>query len=307
MNKKMAVLSLCAAVLLSLAGGAARTQSLTYDQYKHYDVPFVPTPQPVVEAMLKLAAVRPGEVMYDLGCGDGRIVLTAAKIGAKATGIDIDPLRIADCEKNMRESGMTGKVRFIQGDLFQADFKDADVITMYLLTSVNRRLRPKLLSDLRPGARLVSHSFDMGDWSPDKKVTVPLGTSDDRYIYYWVVPANMTGHWEWTLPAGDNGAPARFALTADQKFQELSGKVTVGGKDVLLQEPKLEGGKVHFKADVEAKGTTTTWVFDGEVAGHQVTGTARPDSGSARPVAWKAVRDPASARPLDTAAPETRY
>jgi ubiquinone/menaquinone biosynthesis C-methylase UbiE len=138
--------------------------------------------------MLKLANIKQGDVMYDLGCGDGRIVITAAqKYGAKATGIDINPERISEATENAKKAGLTGKVRFLNQDLFQADFRDANVVTLYLLPSVNLRLRPKLLSELKPGSRIVSHSFDMGDWKPDQRVEI-----EGRVLYMWTVPPKGT-------------------------------------------------------------------------------------------------------------------
>jgi precorrin-6B methylase 2 len=148
------------------------------------DVPFVPTPREVVLEMLKLADVKRGDRLYDLGCGDGRIVITAAKeFGARATGVDINPERIKEAEENARQAGVSKSVQFREGDLFEADIKDATVVTLYLLPSVNLKLKPKLLSDLKPGTRIVSHSFDMGDWKPDKEVNV-----DGRTLYLWIVP-----------------------------------------------------------------------------------------------------------------------
>lgn len=149
------------------------------------DVIFVPTPQPVVEAMLKLAEVGPGDVLYDLGSGDGRIPVTAAKLyGIRATGIDIDPERIAEANANAKAAGVTDKVRFRKADLFTSDFSDASVITLYLLPSLNEKLRPKLLAELKPGSRIVSHAFPMGDWEPEKTEVVEGST-----IYLWRVPA----------------------------------------------------------------------------------------------------------------------
>lgn len=159
------------------------------------DVPYVPTPQNVVDAMLKLAQVKPGDVLYDLGCGDGRIVISAVRDhgATRAIGYDINPDRIQEANENARKSNVTGKVKFIEGDLFEASFKDATVMTLYLLPSVNLRLRPKLLSELKPGTRIVSHSFDMGDWKADKVEEV-----DGRRIYFWTVP-----------PRGVSTSPAR--------------------------------------------------------------------------------------------------
>jgi ubiquinone/menaquinone biosynthesis C-methylase UbiE len=150
----------------------------------HKDVPYVPTPTEVVEAMLKLGNATAGDVHYDLGCGDGRIVIMAVqKFGAaRATGYDIDPQRIREADENARQAGVTGKVKFIIGDLFEADFRDADIVTLYLLPEVNLRLRPKLLKDLKVGSRIVSHQFDMGGWEPDKRIKV-----DWRTVYMWTV------------------------------------------------------------------------------------------------------------------------
>ena len=148
------------------------------------DVVYVPTPQPVVEAMLKLADVKSGDLLYDLGSGDGRIPITAAKVyGVRAVGIDIDPERIAEANANAEAAGVTGRVTFRQADLFETDLRDADVVTLYLLQSLNERLRPKLLRELKPGSRIVSHAFSMGDWQPERTQEV-----DGSTIYLWTVP-----------------------------------------------------------------------------------------------------------------------
>jgi SAM-dependent methyltransferase len=148
------------------------------------DVPYVPTPPEVVDAMLNLGAVHRGDILYDLGCGDGRIVITAVqKFGAvRGTGVDINPERIHEAEENAKHAGVTGKVRFLEKNLFEADIHDATVVTLYLLPEVNLRLRPKLLHDLKPGTRIVSHQFDMGEWKPDKKIDL-----DWRTVYLWTV------------------------------------------------------------------------------------------------------------------------
>ena len=149
------------------------------------DVIFVPTPQEVVEAMLKLANVRKGDVLYDLGSGDGRIPVTAArKFGVRGVGIDIDPERIREANQNARKNGVEKLVQFRQEDLFQANFSEATVVTLYLLPELNEKLRPKLWKELKPGTRIVSHQFDMGEWQPQKKVEI-----NGRSIYFWTVPS----------------------------------------------------------------------------------------------------------------------
>lgn len=148
------------------------------------DVVYVPTPQPVVDAMLKLAKVRKGDVLYDLGSGDGRIPVTAARVyGVRATGIDIDPDRIAEANANVARNGVGTLVTIKQEDLFKTDFSDATVVTLYLLDSLNEKLRPRLLAELRPGTRIVSHAFGMGDWKPEATQVV-----DGNRIYLWTVP-----------------------------------------------------------------------------------------------------------------------
>jgi precorrin-6B methylase 2 len=148
------------------------------------DVPYVPTNQEVVDAMLKLAKVTKNDVVYDLGCGDGRIVITAAKnYGATGTGIDINPQRIKEARQNAAAAQVNDKVKFKEADLFETDFSEATVVTLYLLPSVNLKLRPILLKQLKPGTRIVSHAFDMGDWKPEQKIEVSGST-----IYFWTVP-----------------------------------------------------------------------------------------------------------------------
>ena len=147
------------------------------------DVPFVPTPENVVAKMLEVAAVGPGDVVYDLGSGDGRIVIAAARRKARGVGIDIDPQRVKESRANARKAGVAGRVEFREGDLFQAQIGEASVVTLYLLPSLNLRLRPKLLAELKPGTRVVSYGFDMGDWRPD--ATHRAGSST---VYFWTIP-----------------------------------------------------------------------------------------------------------------------
>jgi len=174
--------------LLLAAGPALALDGATRAQVergeRNPDVIFVPTPQEVVEDMLRLANVRQGDVLYDLGSGDGRIPVTAAKLyGVRAVGIDIDPERIREAQENARRNGVDKLVQFRMDDLFEADFRDATIITLYLLPDLNLKLRPRLLRELKPGTRIVSHQFDMGTWKPDKKLE-----SNGRTVYFWVIP-----------------------------------------------------------------------------------------------------------------------
>ena len=177
-------------LFLAVVAVGALTVALAQEpqQKKKLDVPYVPTPQSVVDAMLKLAAVTKNDVLYDLGCGDGRIVITAAKNnGARGVGVDIDPERIKEANANAQKAGVSERVKFLEQDLFQTDFKEASVVTLYLLPDINLKLRPKLQSELKPGTRIVSHAFDMCDWQPDKTENV-----DGRTIYLWTIPAKKT-------------------------------------------------------------------------------------------------------------------
>jgi SAM-dependent methyltransferase len=172
---------LFAAILFAVSYGAAQAP----EPKKLPEVPYVPTENAVVDAMLKLANVQSTDLVYDLGCGDGRIVVRAAKnLGAHGVGVDINPVRIQEARANAKRNDVENLVRFEENDLFDADIHNATVVTLYLLPNVNLRLRPKLLSDLKPGTRVVSHSFDMGDWKPEKEEVV-----EGARIYLWTVPA----------------------------------------------------------------------------------------------------------------------
>ena len=156
------------------------------------DVPYVPTPERVVAMMLDMAKVNKNDVVYDLGSGDGRIVITAAqKHGARGVGYDIDPERIKEANANAQTAGVTNRVRFVQGDLFQADLSEASVVTLYLLPEINLKLRPKLLKELKPGTRIVSHNYGLGDWDPIRTETIDTSTGE-HVVFYWVVPPKGT-------------------------------------------------------------------------------------------------------------------
>lgn len=209
MQLQQILLSIVASISIAGLGGAAHTQQIkvaaeqfqvqnaapvTQPQEKLSDVPYVPTPSKVVEEMLNVAGVTGNDLLYDLGSGDGRIVITAAqKFGTQGVGIDINPKLIQEAFNNAQKAGVTDRVQFLQQDLFKADLSKATVVTLYLLRSVNLKLRPKLLKELKPGTRIVSHSFDMGDWKPDRVVIVDNG--DRKHVlFYWVVPETIPDH-----------------------------------------------------------------------------------------------------------------
>jgi ribosomal protein L11 methylase PrmA len=172
-----------------LVAGPAAAQAQAQKAPRTPDVIFVPTPQEVVEDMLRLVNVKKGDVLYDLGSGDGRIPITAAKLyGVRAVGIDIDPQRVAEAQENAKKAGVTHLVEFRQADLFMSDFREASVVTLYLLPELNVKLRPRLLQELKPGTRIASHQFDMGDWKADKKLE-----SSGRMIYFWLIPDPKKG------------------------------------------------------------------------------------------------------------------
>jgi hypothetical protein len=233
------------------------------------DVHFVPTPHEVVAAMLKVAQVRKNDVLYDLGSGDGRIVITAAKkYGTRGTGIDIDSVRVAEGRLGARKAGVTAKAKFQQADLFQADLRDATVVTLYLLPTLNVKLRPKLYSELKPGSRVVSHAFDMGNWKADSTFTV--GSSA---VFYWVMPANVGGEWVVSAPGGKE-----YTLRLTQKFQHVEGTAELNGKSVPVSAAGVHGDKVILElADPDGPVRLV-----GRVKDDVMTGTGRGSKWSAR-------------------------
>ncbi len=233
---------------------------------QHRDVPFVPTPYETVEEMLKLANVGPGDYVIDLGSGDGRIVIAAGKKGAYGHGVDIDPKRISEARRNAEKAGVDDKVLFVEGNLFETDFSKATVVTMYLLNSVNMKLRPHMLDKLKPGTRLVSYYFNMSDWEPDKQILV--NNSD---VYYWVIPAKLNGQWSWKI--GDE----EFAMQVDQVFQKIKPELTLGNTSLNISNPSLEGDKIWFTAENPLSGTR--YVYHGRVNDNSIIGTVQVRNG----------------------------
>ncbi len=240
-------------------------------------VPYVPTPQEVVERMLEMAKVGPQDYLIDLGSGDGRIVVTAAKkFGARGFGVDLNPVRIKESVENAAAAGVSDRVAFHQRNLFDTDLSDATVITMYLLPRVNLELRPKLLA-LKPGTRLVSHDFSMDDWKPDEFASIDVkekygAAPGNSAVYFWIVPAKVAGPWRWQLPIG--GKPQAYELALDQKFQMITGTVQVGGRTASVQDAKLSGDQISFSFTADVNGSPLKHNFAGRVAADSIVGTA---------------------------------
>jgi len=244
------------------------------------DVPYVGTPPEVVDKMLEAANVGPGDYVIDLGCGDGRIVIAAAEKGAFGHGVDLDPERLEEARINATEAGVTDKVMFLKEDIFKTDFSRADVITMYLLSTVNRRLRPKLLNKLEPGTRVVSHNFDMGDWQPDKYFRLDDSlpkvqdlTIDEQLelvhheVFLWIVPAKAEGLWKWQT----NGRS--FTMEIQQKFQQIHAEIISGNTRLTISNPRLVGKKISFTASDPKNGVH--YAFNGRIRGNKIVGNVQ--------------------------------
>jgi len=234
-------LALLAAASASLA--LAQPQQAPFEPHSGQpgkDVVWVPTPQVVVNKMLDMAKVTPEDYVMDLGSGDGRTVITAAKRGARALGIEYNPDMVALSRRNAEKEGVAGKATFMKADLFETDFSRASVITMFLLPDINLKLRPKIL-ELKPGTRVVSNSFNMADWAADERVTLTPDAGCDTYwctAYLWIVPAHVAG--TYNVPQGE--------LVLRQQFQVLSGTLSTGGGTYALEDGKVRGEEVSFKA-----------------------------------------------------------
>lgn len=288
MMKRILLASVC--LILALE------PSVFLAQQKMLDVPYVPTKYPVVDEMLKLAGVQKGDVVYDLGCGDGRLVVTAAqRYGARGVGFDIDPERIAESVENATKAGVTGLVKFHEQDLFTADFREATVMTLYLLTSVNLKLRPKLLRELKPGTRIVSHNFGMGEWKADASSSVDVEDISHE-VYLWIIPANISGTWTWT----QGKRPVNIEMTVDQVFQYPTAKARTNGKEIEVKDLSLKGDEVKFVMDLLNEDKLVPMTFEGKASNNSLTGTIKFSSGGKDVVwEWKAKRNPVTEKPID--------
>ena len=277
----VSIIAVCAVLAWGSAGRAALAA----------DVPFVPTPPNVVDAMLALAKVGPADYLIDLGSGDGRIVIAAAKrFGTRGFGVDIDGALVSGAQREAQNQGVSDKVAFYARNLFVTDISRATVITMYLFPQVNMRLRPRFFADLKPGTRIVSHDFDMDNWRPDDRVTVPV--PDKPYgpptseVYLWIVPENAAGTWRWRL-----GTPAReYEVVLDQTFQMLGGRATVGGQPAQVGTGRMRGDTITFALVARVDGRDVRHELAGRVAGDAISGTVTVQGSPVQRLEWSAAR-----------------
>jgi hypothetical protein len=256
------------------------------------DVVYVPTPQVVVDAMLKMAKVGAKDFVIDLGSGDGRIIITAAKkLGARGFGVDLDAYLLKIANANAKKEGVTDRAQFFMQNLFETDLSQATVITSYLLPSMNEQLRPTILA-LKPGTRLVAHDYAMGEWDPDDSETliVPEKTVGDpgrSYIFFWIVPARVAGRWESQLMTG--GKPVSWQFNFEQNFQLVHGTARAGEREVKLPQFRMVGEQLTFKLDVPAADKPVTYQFRGWIKGNAIEGIVTVGDGSGQRVTpWRA-------------------
>ena len=264
---------------LLLAFALLSPGAVAQEWQKEFDTPYVPTPQVVVDRMLDLAQVKAGETVIDLGSGDGRIMIVAAtKYGARGFGVEIDPLLVKRSNENARRAGVADRVKFLQQDLFKTDFHEANVLTLYLLPDVNLALRPKILAELKAGARVVSHDYNMGDWRPDAEETIAapdkkVGARKESQVYLWTVPAKVEGEWRFELSSGVKSRRTRLVLK--QQYQMVSGTVELTGQgDVPLSGGKLRGDELRLTLPAGAVDRGPVEMV-GRVDGDALAGTLR--------------------------------
>ena len=256
------------------------------------DVVYVPTPQIVVEEMLRMTKVGPGDFVIDLGSGDGRMVITAAKqFGARGFGVDLDTVLVKLSNETARREGVADRARFVEQNLFETDLSQATVITSYLLPEMNEKLRPKLL-DLKPGTRVVAHDYHMGEWHADEMRTLDVpekkvGNPGKSYVYRWIVPAKIAGRWQSRIATG--AAPANWEFEFTQRFQMFDGVAKSGSQKITLRAPKLEGDQLSFQFFTKPGDNSTRFEFKGTVKGDVIDGALKLGDGAAqKQLPWSA-------------------
>lgn len=292
-----AMIGLSAAILplLWIAVSTAQAQPATApNSESRILVRFEPTPDNVVDGMLKLAQVGPQDVVLDLGSGDGRIVIAAAKnFGARAIGVDLNPDLVDLSRANAKADGVAERATFLHQDILKTDLSAASVITMFLFPHVNMMLRPRLL-DLKPGTRIVSHYHDMADWRPDQRQKLPTKEHyGDTWIFYWVVPAKVAGIWQWSEKR--SGVMQNHVLTLRQRYQDIEGTLTTDSlRPIDIYDGKVNGGHLSFWVPIrDGSGRTARWDFQGEVDGATIAGRESTTAATGRgEQIWRATRRP---------------
>jgi hypothetical protein len=253
----------------------------------------VQTPQNVVDRMLQMAHVGPRDYVIDLGSGDGRLVITAAKkYGARGFGVDLDRRLVDLANRGAARAGVRDRASFYERDIYATDLSAANVVTIYLLPEVNLMMRPTLLATLKPGTRVVTHDYDMGEWQPDEQLVMdvpdkPVGRDKKSKIFFWVIPANVAGKWRWELPVG--GKAAVFELTLAQNFQKIAGSATVDGRALALNNPRLSGDEMTFELADARDGVR--YEFGGRIIAHALSGNVRVLGAAAQSqLGWDATR-----------------
>jgi hypothetical protein len=297
-------------LLLTVTFAAAVFSTAALAQEGKGDVVYVPTPQVAVDEMLKMAKVSANDFVIDLGSGDGRILITAAKkLGARGLGVDLDTVLLKRARDGARREGVADRVQFVEQNLFETDLSRATVITTYLLPEMNEKLRPRILA-LKPGTRVVAHDYDMGEWQPDeqKMLIVPEKTVGDpgkSYLFFWVVPAVIAGEWESLIYTGGRGVIYEFDF--DQSFQVVSGDVRVDGKATRLPIFNVRGDRVSFELDAPLGTRLVKQRFQGQVRQDMIEGTVT--IAGQKPLKWTArlkKRGELRMSALDTAASVSR-
>ncbi|OGQ84617.1 MAG: RNA methyltransferase [Deltaproteobacteria bacterium RIFCSPLOWO2_12_FULL_60_19] len=265
------LLAICLTVAVGCGFVQAQSSKQDYEPQvgqEGKDVVWVPTPQALVDKMLDMAKVTPQDYVIDLGSGDGRTVITAAKRGARALGIEYNPDMVELSKRNAAKEGISDKAQFVKADIFESDFSQATVITMFLLPDINLRLRPRILN-LKPGTRIVSNSFTMGDWAADETATITNGCTSWCTALFWLVPTKVEGAWQ--LPQG--------ALTLKQDFQMVSGTLKSGANSTPITNGKLRGDRITFTAGGAQ--------YTGRVSGNAMQGSVQSGGSNSQ---WSATR-----------------
>ncbi len=276
---------------------AAQDVSREVEERSHgLDVPFIPSHPAVLETMFDLAKVTGDDFVIDLGSGDGRIVITAAKrFGARGFGVDLNEELVAHANKWAREEGLADRVRFHVRDLFLTDISQATVVTMYLLPGVVLRLRPKLLADLAPGTRIVSHDYDLGAWRPEESRAVDDGWIARSVVHLYIVPARVAGRWAWRLPSAAGAGPeTAVEAIVHQRFQRVVGKLREGGAELPVRDVRLRGRNLRFTVR-RAGYRALRHHYQGTVEGDEIAGAVRTVLGGREVTTpWRARRLPAA-------------